>query len=429
MERFMKWKTTILMGALLCAACAQIPVLDDASAPIHAINPPEMPPMARAWVGQEEISLGLDTGSEPAVILFADTVKELGGRIRGKGTVRTTSLDVTLNPPSGSLDTPTYVVDAPGAPCQGLIGWETIRKYVWNINIPDLSHGFTCELPPGISRWNSFAIRKNGTLPHLNIPGYGSVVLDTGAPFAVYLSPAKWAAFKQKYPHLTPITYSGYSPAAGGYFVKECVYVDHYSVGKLSMRNVVICENFADPKTMGMAKAFDIMLGSGALAEREFWLDGPGGKLYFSRLRSLAPAPNGLNLVGVTFIPKQGDGPPYVAVVANNSPAWQAGLRSGDLLLQIDGNKEPSLAYLDQVTTQPGSSAQVLVKRRNHILDVQWNLPPTIVPSSLTPPAQPAQEPPAILPGAAAATANPPPAPDNATPPTAQSAPPSPRTE
>ncbi len=66
----------------------------------------------------------------------------------------------------------------------------------------------------------------------------------------------------------------------------------------LELKNILLCESFANPEVMGIPDDIDIILGYGALAARQFWLDGPGNALYFSSTSHRMPAPSSFNLMG-----------------------------------------------------------------------------------------------------------------------------------
>lgn len=102
------------------------------------------------------------------------------------------------------------------------------------------------------------------------------IILDTGAPHAVYISKKRWNAIKQAYPDAFVSVYSGYSPAAGGFYAHECMHVSSFQLGPLELKNILLCESFANPEVMGIPDDIDIILGYGALAARQFWLDGRG---------------------------------------------------------------------------------------------------------------------------------------------------------
>lgn len=126
---------------------------------------------------------------------------------------------------------------------------------------------------------------------------------------------------------------------------------------------------------MGIPDDIDIILGYGALAARQFWLDGPGNALYFSSTSHRMPAPASFNLMGGTFIQDSNGNGPMKAYVAEWSPAWDAGLRTGDVLISINGRKNPYPDLVEYVTTQRGAQASVVVQRRNRLVRIQWEVP------------------------------------------------------
>ena len=63
------------------------------------------------------------------------------------------------------------------------------------------------------------------------------------------------------------------------------------------------------------------------------------------------------------------------AFVAEWSPAWNAGLRTGDVLVSINGRKNPYPDLVEYVTTQRGAQASVLVQRKNKLVYIHWKVP------------------------------------------------------
>ena len=80
------------------------------------------------------------------------------------------------------------------------------------------------------------------------------------------------------------------------------MHVSSFQLGPLELKNILLCESFANPEVMGIPDDIDIILGYGALAARQFWLDGPGNALYFSSTSHRMPAPASFNLMGGTVI-------------------------------------------------------------------------------------------------------------------------------
>lgn len=153
------------------------------------------------------------------------------------------------------------------------------------------------------------------------------------------------------------------------------MHVSSFQLGPLELKNILLCESFANPEVMGIPDDIDIILGYGALAARQFWLDGPGNALYFSSTSHRMPAPASFNLMGGTFIQDSNGNGPMKAYVAEWSPAWDAGLRTGDVLISINGRKNPYPDLVEYVTTQRGAQASVVVQRRNRLVRIQWEVP------------------------------------------------------
>lgn len=208
------------------------------------------------------------------------------------------------------------------------------------INYPKRSHRFFNKLPSRIRSWHKLALIPGADYPQIADKHGRRIILDTGAPHAVYISKKRWNAIKQAYPDAFVSVYSGYSPAAGGFYAHECMHVSSFQLGQLELKNILLCESFANPEVMGIPDDIDIILGYGALISRQFWLDGPGCALYFSSTSHPMPGPSSFNLMGGTFIQDRNGNGPMKAFVAEWSPAWNAGLRTGDVLVSHQWPKE-----------------------------------------------------------------------------------------
>lgn len=391
MSLFLRHTAWCALAAAL-ASCAPLLPLQPDKAPIQAQNPPDGMPLALAWARGTEVTMGLDTGSGAAVMFFDETARALGGRIRGSGPVRETNIEVSLAPGGNPLPGASYVTslgEAPLANCEGLLGWPALRAFVWNLDLPEGSHLFASSTPFPAKGWRWFPIDREAKLLTVRMPGVGPVLLDTGSPLAVCLSPRKWAEFKAKYPHVKPTVYWGHSPAAGGYYARECAYLASYRLGPWEMQNVLVGENFVTENAWG-APVPDYVMGMGALDRRSVWIDGPEGKLYYSAPHGEIPRLLGLNQVGVTFIPQHGR---YVAFVAEGSPAEQSGVKTGDILVSIDGRRPESMLAIEQATTQPGITVELCLRRQGQLHLVRWTLGESLAPASLDPPAESAPSP------------------------------------
>ncbi|MEG0427387.1 MAG: PDZ domain-containing protein [Akkermansia sp.] len=369
-------RSLLLALMVLCfASCAQKPIVHQGPNPIETHSPIVGVPTIQAWCDDEPLLMGVDTGAVQSALFFSPTVKNLGGRLYGKKPMQTTNLQVSLNQQEETLSPRTDVAIVSSAPYDGLIGWQTIRRFVWHLNLPKQTHAFYNELPKQVKKWNKLSLVKQSDYVQIKDLSNRQIILDTGAPYAVYISRAKWEHFKLDYPDAFVSIYSGYSPAAGGYYAYECMHIKSMQLGSLTLKNIIVCESFVDKNILNIAKDIDLMLGMGALSDREFWLDGPGNTLYFGNTTNRSHETPTYNLVGATFIPDKESPHQLKARVATWSPAWEAGLRNNDILVSINGRIRPNDSDIEFITMLAGAHATVVVHRGKHQITIKWVVP------------------------------------------------------
>lgn len=138
----------MLLATMLCVSCvSHRPIQDSSSPPIDAANPLDGTPVALAWSSGTQLMMGVDTGAVQTSLLFSPAVESIGARLRGRGAMRTANVPVSLKDDGEPISRKQDVVMVDQAPYDGLLGWECIRKYVWNINYPKRSHRFFNKLP------------------------------------------------------------------------------------------------------------------------------------------------------------------------------------------------------------------------------------------------------------------------------------------
>lgn len=81
--------------------------------------------------------------------------------------MRTANVPVSLKDDGEPISRKQDVVMADQAPYDGLLGWECIRKYVWNINYPKRSHRFFNKLPSRIKSWNKLSLIPGSDYPQI----------------------------------------------------------------------------------------------------------------------------------------------------------------------------------------------------------------------------------------------------------------------
>ena len=365
----------ICLTAFLCESCVPPPAIPSGDSPIEAHNPLHGQPTIQAWSKKNPVQLAVDTGATQAAIFFSPTVKNLGGRLRGKAPMQVTNLPISLTKEGPRLEEQTEVATVASAPYDGLLGWGTIQKFVWHLNIPKQHHDFYVSLPNQVKKWKKLPIVSNPHYLQLLNPNGELTLVDTGAPHTVYIARSKWESFKADYPDAFISIYSGYSPAAGGNYAYECMHIQSFRIGSLQLRNVIVCESFVDKKLMGIDRDIDVMLGLDAFKEHSFWIDPKGKALYFKKVAQIENHSPSYNLVGAAFIPSPDGNQPLTAKVATWSPAWHAGLRTGDILVGINGRLSPNDSLIEYVTTQEGARATVSFRRKGQIYTTKWVVP------------------------------------------------------
>ena len=83
---------------------------------------------------------------------------------------------------------------------------------------------------------------------------------------------------------------------------------------------------------------YEATLGLAALKRLDIVIDGKHGIAYL-RPKKTPPLPYQHNRLGADFIPQDSHNDDLIAHVANGSPAYEAGIRDGDILLK-EGEKD-----------------------------------------------------------------------------------------
>lgn len=370
----MRWFFSLVVLFVL-VGCGSVNRDPDGLTMPQACNPLEDRPYVIGWVDGHPVRLAVDTGAAQGTLLFSGAVDALGGRLRGKGALQTTNLEVVVYEGQPQSEDRQTVAVVPQTNFQGLVGWPMIRNFVWNINFPKKEHKFTDSVPFLVRQRNSLKILPQGEIAYLSDKRGHRIALDTGAPYGIYLNKKHWEEWKAAHPYAFVTLYDGYSPAAGGHYVRECSRCDVFTIGDVKFHNVVICESFVDREIMGLDHDIDIILGLESFMSRDVWIDGKNHEVYFgsddSAERKRAP----LNLVGVCFQPRADGRLTYDLVVKEGSVAWKSGLRTGDRLVSLGGARYPDYALMQYATQHPGAKMSVVISRRGRIKRYKWEVP------------------------------------------------------
>ena len=167
---------------------------------------------------------------------------------------------------------------------------------------------------------------------HPRQPNKSVVAVDTGSDLGVKLLPQKWREWKAAHPQ-QPTTLNAYYMPGAGLVAKEESWAGKLSFGYMVLTDVPVMEaNVAEVGIGG--SGYEGTLGLAALKRLDFIVDGRQGIAY-ARARKTPVPPYEHNRLGVVFVPQESRSDELVAQVVDGSPAYEAGIRNGDVLLKI----------------------------------------------------------------------------------------------
>jgi hypothetical protein len=335
-----------------------------------------------AQVNRKPARLWLDTGSENFCLL-RPAAERLGLKCRpeahrGDGQQPYWAMDqchVSWNGFSTKtkcaiIELPAYL-QATGE--DGILGWRNVRDKIIVFDAVHQRVEFITKPPSEGEGWKKIALQTRAPILTLEVGGgKGVVLIDTGSSSGVGLAPLAWQQWRAAHPNQPTTLTSGYNPTAG-MVVRQQSWADALMIGSLRCTEVIVEE--ADPLSVRWGSTrYIATLGLAALKRLELIVDGKHGWAYV-RPRQTSPPPTAHNRLGATFTPRDLHGDDLVLHVAQGSPASEAGLRDGDVLLQIgrgDATKwrtAPSEAFQGPSLYSPaGTRLELTVRRGDQVI-------------------------------------------------------------
>jgi len=303
-----------------------------------------------AKINGKPVKLALDTGSELPLLLFRESAEKLGLQItnhdatakipQGKVSVDWTEeseLQVsgtTINATFGVLKVPAGIEFE----LDGLLGWPAVRKNIIHFDCANLRYEFLRRLPGDISSWTNYRLKDDVSVLAFDVSdtgtGNATVVIDTGFSGGICLSSNLWRQWTNTHANRQKTIHGDFT-FGSGLQAREQSWTEALSLGRFSISNMPVWEaNSSDPA--GTGESFNAVLGIFALKCFDLIVDGEHGVIYF-KANSSGPGPYRHNRLGAVFAPADLEkGNDLIAHVIKGSPAEQAGIRGGDILLKID---------------------------------------------------------------------------------------------
>jgi hypothetical protein len=291
-----------------------------------------------AKINGREGRFAFDTGARTTLTLLKPTASKLLLKTTEKGGTATATIKLEIGGEQyGNVEAtlvgflPFQDIDGRIQDIDGLIGWPALRGQVWQVQWDNMSLSRIPSVPKETLSWRALEI--DNAVPVAAVffqeGREGRIYLDTGYPGGIMLSESRWNKWVEEEPELPKTLTFGYSLAAGGIFVTELRWSGNFRLGPLTIPRVMVEKNVLRwPK-------LEAVLGLEALKHFEIVFDLKENRIYMKE-RPYSRVNFKYNRLGATFPPESLESTRLVGHVLMNSPAYKAGLRSGDILLKVD---------------------------------------------------------------------------------------------
>lgn len=290
------------------------------------------------------------------------------------GTTELCDLDLGITKARTSL----YVVEIPAyskmlSSVDGVLGWQLIKNNVLMLDAVKHTLLKLCKVPKDATAWTRLRLQTNLDVLGLDVSNQrgvqATILIDTGSPGGISLNPQMWREWKAFHTN-PPITLNAYYTPTIGVVAMEESWTHEIALGPVVLTDVPVMEADSTDVALGtsMQGQYEATLGLAALKRLDIIIDGKHGIAYL-RLKKTRPLPYEHNRLGANFVPATSQSNELVAKVAASSPAQEAGIQNGDVLLKLD-ELDVSLSNLDilrKFWMPPGTKINFTLKRDGKI--------------------------------------------------------------
>ena len=284
-----------------------------------------------ARINGRKVCLVFDTGSAVSLTIWERTAERLSLETRQEEGRRVATF--AFDAAGGTWpEAKALLMDfLPFPEVDGIIGWPAFRDAAWRVNWEQNSLEALSAVPQEVLSWQVLNI--DDRMPVAAVLAEeekgGLIYLDTGSPDGVALSNARWEKWTSGASDMPETLSSGYMPAAEGLFVTEVRWAEEIRVGALRVDQVLV------ERSVYKWPRLEAVLGLEALKHFDMGMDLRAGRVYVKQ-RPYFGEEAKYNRLGAAFVPVSVDSEKLVGHVLKESPAYRAGLRSGDILLKVD---------------------------------------------------------------------------------------------
>lgn len=265
------------------------------------------------------------------------------------------------------IDLPDYL--EPGL--DGLAGWPALRQSVLYIRQDRKEITTLKSVPDFVRDWPHWKLHTGSRLLGFEVERaegeIGVIYIDTGMDEGVHLEPGRWRKWRESTAGGPYTLTAGFFPATGESEAQKIYYArEVHLVDGLIVRDVTVS---VTPEIFGNIPDCVAVLGLFALTRLVAVIDGEEEVIY------IRPEENPVsryqyNRLGAVFYPPDLESPHLIARVVPGGPAYESGIRDGDILTGIedlDATKwrtDPRVLPLHQFWSRPSGTALPLTVRR-----------------------------------------------------------------